>query len=83
MTEREKQEIAAIVSAVVRQEIEQNHCSLGIKPETAHELIAFADSWKTYRKGFQVAMAGILVTGAVAAIWAGIKAFFGHPGAGN
>lgn len=75
MTEKEKLEIAKIISSVVSREM-QNHCALGIKPETAHELISFADSWKTYRKGFQVAMAGILVTGLVAAIWAGIKNFF-------
>ena len=82
MTEKEKAELIAVIAEVVRQEI-SGHCSLGIKPETAHELISFADSWKTYRKGFQVAMAGVLVTGAVAALWAGIKAIFTHPGAGN
>ena len=82
MTEKERIEIAEVVALAVRQEM-QEHCALGIKPETAHELISFADSWKTYRKGFQVAMAGILVAGVVSAIWAGIKAFFSHPAAGN
>lgn len=82
MTEKEKAEIIAVIAEVVRQEV-QSHCALGIKPETAHELISFADSWKTYRKGFQVAMAGVLVAGAVSALWAGIKAFFSHPAAGN
>lgn len=77
MTEKERLEIAELVASVVRQEV-QNHCALGIKPETAHELISFADSWKTYRKGFQVAMAGLLVAGVVSAIWAGIKTFFVH-----
>ena len=77
MTERERTEIAELIATVVRQEV-QSHCALGIKPETAHELISFADSWKTYRKGFQVGMAGILVAGAVSAFWAGIKAFFAH-----
>lgn len=77
MTEKERLEIAEIVTVAVRHEM-QEHCALGIKPETAHELISFADSWKTYRKGFQVAMAGILVTGLIAAIWAGIKTFFTH-----
>jgi len=82
MTEKERAELIAVIAEVVRQEI-AGHCSLGIKPETAHELISFADSWKTYRKGFQVGMAGILVAGAVSALWAGIKTFFSHPGAGN
>ena len=29
-------------------------------------------------ESFQVAMAGVLVTGAVAALWAGVKSFFSH-----
>lgn len=82
MTEKERAEIIAVIAEVIREEI-SGHCTLGIKPETAHELISFADSWKTYRKGFQVAMAGVLVAGAVSALWAGIKAFFSHPAAGN
>lgn len=82
MNEKDRIELAELVASVVRTEM-QNHCALGIKPETAHELISFADSWKTYRKGFQVAMAGILVAGVVSAIWAGIKTFFSHPVAGN
>lgn len=82
MTEKERLELAEIVTLAVRQEMAE-HCALGIKPETAHELISFADSWKTYRKGFQVGMAGILVAGAVSALWAGIKTFFSHPAAGN
>ena len=77
MTEKERLELAEIVTVAVRREM-QEQCALGIKPETAHELISFADSWKTYRKGFQVAMTGILVAGVASAIWAGIKTFFIH-----
>ncbi|MBE6399676.1 MAG: hypothetical protein E7041_05990 [Lentisphaerae bacterium] len=74
MTELEKHEIAALVSEAVAQAMAANrHCPLGIRPETAHELISFADTWKTCRK---VLISGVIATavgGLLTALWCGIK----------
>lgn len=78
MTEQEKIEVAEMVSqAVTKAMIENHHCPLGIKPETAHELISFADTWKTCRK---VMITGVITTavgGLLVALWSGIKSILG------
>jgi len=78
MTESDKKEIAAIVStataAAVREAMtEQGHCALGIKPETAHELISFADAWKTGRRTAVKAGITVIIGGALLALWSGIR----------
>lgn len=78
MTEQEKHEIAEMVSqAVTKAMLENHHCPLGIKPETAHELISFADTWRTCRK---VMITGVITTavgGLLVALWSGIKTMIG------
>lgn len=79
MTEHDKQEIAAIVSAAVAGAVkeamsEHGHCALGIKPETAHELISFADTWKHARRTLIGGIIGVALVGALGALWVGFKA---------
>lgn len=70
MTSEDKAEIAAII----RRELdERGHCSLGIKPETAYELISFADWWKHMRRNAWAALIILIVGGLVAAVVAGFK----------
>ena len=70
MTEKDKSEIAAIVRAVME---EHGHCALGIKSETAHELISFADTWKHTRRTLIGGVIIVAVGGMLAAMWLGIK----------
>lgn len=74
MTEQEKVEIAEMVTLAVTKAMQENHhCPRGIRPETAHELISFADTWKTCRK---VMITGVITTavgGLLVALWSGIK----------
>lgn len=70
MTKEDKQEIAEIIRQTMQ---EHGYCALGIKPETAHELISFADTWKTMRR---YAIGGFITGAAIAllsALWLGIK----------
>ena len=70
MTEHDKQEISEIVRSALA---EHGHCALGIKPETAHELISFAVMWKDIRKKATGAFILIAIGGAVSALWVGFK----------
>lgn len=70
MTEKDKSEIAAIIRAAVE---EHGHCALGIKPETAHELISFADTWKHARRTALGALILIAAGGVLSAFWFGFK----------
>ena len=69
MTDREKQELYEIVRNVLTT---SGGCPLGIKPETAHELISAADTWKTCRRSMLVGVITVVVGGIIAAIVAGI-----------
>lgn len=75
MTEHEKMEVAELIEKAVSDAMSKNrHCPLGIRPETAHELISFADTWKTCRK---VMIGGVITTaigGLLIALWTGLKA---------
>ena len=71
MTEVDKKEIAAIIRDELR---ECGTCSLGIKKETAAELINFADTWKTCRRYAVGAVVTVAIGGLLAALWAGVKA---------
>ncbi len=71
MTERDKTDIAEIVAAALAKQ--GSGCSLGIKPETARELISFADTWKTCRKTMLIGLITVVAGGIIAAFWAGIK----------
>jgi len=78
LTENEKREIAAVISTAVAGAVreamtEQGHCALGIKPETAHELISFADAWKTGRRAAVKAGITVIIGGALLALWSGIR----------
>lgn len=74
MTERDKQDIAEIVAIAVKGAMaEHGPCSLGIKPETAHELISFAVMWKDIRKKATGAFILIAIGGALTALWVGFK----------
>ena len=74
MTELERHEISQIVTEAIAAAMAQSHhCPRGIKPETAHELISFAETWKTCRK---VMISGVIATaigGLLAALWSGFK----------
>ncbi len=72
MTEIEKHEMAEIVSAAVVRAMEQ-HCPMGIRPETAHELITFAQTWKTCRKVMITGVVATVIGGLLTALWTGIK----------
>lgn len=78
MTEQEKHEISIMIAESVTKAMQENHhCPLGIRPETAHELISFADTWKTCRK---VMITGVITTaigGLLIALWSGIKTMVG------
>ena len=70
MTEADKREIATIL----RNELESGSgCSLGIKKETAQELISFADTWKTCRRSMIVAIVTVAIGGTLTALWAGFR----------
>jgi len=70
MTAEDKKEIAALL----RKELEEGSgCALGIKKETAQELISFADTWKACRRSMLVAISTIAVTGLLTALWYGLK----------
>ncbi len=71
MTESDRKEIAKIVRDALA---ENGHCALGIKPETAHELISFADAWKHSRRYALCAVITVAVGGLLAALWMGLKA---------
>lgn len=70
MTAKDKQEIAEIVRAALD---ERGHCALGIKAETAHELISFADTWKRIRRNALTALVVVAIGGVISALWIGIK----------
>ncbi len=72
MTEIEKREITEIVSAALIRAMEQ-HCPMGIRPETAHELITFAQTWKTCRKIMLTGVIATVIGGLLTALWTGIK----------
>ena len=72
MTVSEKNEMAEIVSSAVIRALEQ-HCPMGLQPETVHELIIFAQTWKTCRKVMITGAAATLITAFFTALWAGIK----------
>lgn len=72
MTAKDREEIAKIIrEALEVQSVKK--CELGIKPETAHELISFADTWKTCRRYMIGGIITVAIGGLLAAIWAGIK----------
>lgn len=73
MTELERHEMAELVSEAVARAMEQ-HCPMGIRPETAHELITFANTWKTCRKVMITGVVTTVITGLLVALWTGIKA---------
>ncbi len=73
MTEKEKNEIADIVVRVMKER--ETHCALGIKPETAHELIRFADDYKQARRKFTGALITVAAGAILYALWEGIKLF--------
>lgn len=71
MTAEDKKEIAALL----RKELEEGSgCALGIKKETAAELINFADTWKTCRRYAIGAVVTVAIGGLLAALWAGVRA---------
>lgn len=72
MSEHEKIELAQVVSEAVVKAMEQ-HCPMGIKPETAHELITFAQTWKTCRKVMITGVIATVIGGLLTALWSGIK----------
>lgn len=72
MTENEKHEIAEIVSAAVIKTMEK-HCPMGIRQETAHELITFAQTWKTCRNLMITGVVATVIGGLITALWTGIK----------
>lgn len=70
MTEADKKEIATII----REELhERKGCLLGIRSDTAQELISFADTWKTCRRSMIVAIVTVAIGGMLTALWAGIR----------
>lgn len=70
MTEKDKQELRDII----REEVKEGaRCALGICPETAHELINLADTWKTCRRGAMITLITTAVAGILGAIWVGLK----------
>ena len=72
MTAKDREEIARIIrEALTEQSVKK--CELGIKPETANELISFADTWKTCRRYMIGGIITVAIGGLLAAIWAGIK----------
>jgi hypothetical protein len=74
MTELEKHEFAAMISEAVAQAMAANqHCPMGIRPETAHELITFAQTWKTCRKVMITGVIATVIGGLLTALWCGIK----------
>ena len=73
MTEKERHDLSEIVSDAVVKAMEQ-HCPMGIRPETAHELITFAHTWKTCRKVMITGVVMTVIGGLFTALWAGIKA---------
>lgn len=73
MTDRDKKEIADIVRGVMNER--ETHCALGIKPETAHELIRFADDYKQARRKFTGALITIAAGAFLYALWEGIRLF--------
>ena len=72
MTESEKRELMEIVSVAVVKAMAQ-HCPMGIAPGTAHELITFAQTWKTCRKVMITGVAATVIGGLLTALWSGIK----------
>ena len=70
MTAKDKEEIAAIVRAALD---ERGHCVLGIKAETAHELISFADTWKHTRRTLTGGIILVAISGVLAALWLWFK----------
>lgn len=73
MTEKDKAEIAEIVRSVLRER--ETHCALGIKPETAHELIRFAEDYKQARRKFSGALITVAAGAFIYALYEGIKLF--------
>lgn len=71
MTDSDKKAIAEII----REELsERGGCALGINKATAHELINFADTWKTCRRYAIGAVVTVAIGGMLAALWAGVRA---------
>lgn len=78
MTEQEKHEISIMVAEAVTRAMQENHhCPLGIRPETAHELISFADTWKTCRKVMITGVITVAIGGLLTALWSGVKTMLG------
>lgn len=78
MTEREIELIVdrAVEKAVdkaITKALEQN-CPLGVHPDTAQDLINFAQTWRQSRKAMTTGIVATLVGGMLLAIWAGVKA---------
>lgn len=73
MTAKDREEIGQIVRQALLETQMQKKCDLGIKPETAQELISFADTWKTCRRYMIGGIITVAIGGLLAAIWAGIK----------
>ena len=73
MTAKDREEIARIIREALTEVQSVKKCELGIKPETAHELISFADTWKTCRRYMIGGIITVAIGGLLAAIWAGIK----------
>lgn len=72
MTNADKKEIAEIVAAAVQKAME-NHCPIGVREETARELIAFAQTWKACRKAMITGIVTTAIGGLLLALWAGAK----------
>ena len=72
MTNADKKEIAEIVAAAVQKAME-NHCPIGVREETARELITFAQTWKTCRKVMITGVIATVIGGLLTALWCGIK----------
>lgn len=72
MTEPEKHEFSELISEAVAKALAQ-HCPMGISHDTAHELITFAQTWKTCRKVMITGVVATLIGGLLTALWTGIK----------
>jgi hypothetical protein len=77
MTDVEKHEMSQLISDAVFRAMEQ-HCPMGISPETAHELITFAQTWKTCRKVMITGVVATVAGGLLTALWSGIKTVLGR-----
>ncbi len=72
MNEADKMELAELFVEIL--ESREKHCPLGISPETARELIDFANAWRKARRTALATLAGALAASVFAALAAGIRA---------